>query len=720
MNYYPILKKVLSTLRLIDSPNETMDDNILNAARWALNDASFSFSAYQPTPLRPVLESLKKKESKHFRIAEKLSTTLSMPSVSPPELEKYFQQFKDALSKSSDNQLLTTFEIWASSIAVNSKYNDLSLYDFIKTTIGIGACLQEGNGKLRLAGGSISGIQTYLYDIISKNAAKLLKGRSFYLQLLADSLLDELLSTEKGFDLSHCHVVYSSGGGFYVLIPDTEGVESKFQDFANTVSEKVYDRHKTNLFVGFALTDSFDTNSEVNLIWDALFTKLNNQKCQRLNSIPQLMEDFFKPVELGGTRDKDPITNEEFEKESDKVKLFDGTEVMVSTKQQIDLGRDLRNAKYWVVSKTKINGLKETIKDPLDKFHYLEVDLPKGDFSGKTILSINDTSKGFPFVFYGGNRFPVFQFDKPDANGKIIHYKGEIMPFDELIDGEGFTRLGILRMDVDGLGAIFSEKDKIKSNHYELNWTRYVAVSRSLDQFFKGYLNVLQSQYADSSVIIYSGGDDLFLVGHWSSIMALAQDIYLKFKAWSCGNLTISGGLQLLPNKFPVMQGARMTDKAEKDAKSHSFKINTEGSKVFEKNAITLFGVPLNWETEFKIVNDLQKDIYNLIKAEKLNRSFIGKINIHAEAQKAYQYKRTLTPKWRWVMAYDFARLFERTKDNTAKDFINEMKNASVTNREKGNTNIINSKYTFLTLLQLSARWTEFRLRADDKNNSEN
>jgi CRISPR-associated protein Csm1 len=716
--HIPILKRLLQHLDLGQYGQNTEGGHLQEAAQWALNDATFLLHKYEITALRPVLETLKGGTSIHYIKPKKLSTDLAMPLDAPPEnLQSYLSQFKQALKEAKDEQLLSTLEVWASSIATSSKFNDLSLFDFIRATVGIAACLETGTKKLRLAGGSVSGIQTYLYDIISKNAAKLLKGRSFYLQLLTDSLLDELLHD---FDLTPCHIVYSSGGGFYVFMPDTEGVVERFTQFKQAISEKVYQRHKTNLFVEFALTESFNADEPINTLWDNLFTSLNKQKTQRLTSTPKLLDDFFNPVELGGTRDKDPITNEEFNDEDNIASLLDGTRVLLSTKQQIELGRDLRNATYWVTSDTQIGTQVATLKDPLGKFHYLEKELPKGDLSGKRILTINETDSVFPFVFYGGNRFPVFQFDKKDDKGKTIHYKGEIMPYDALIDGEGFTRLGILRMDIDGLGAIFSEKEKIQSATYGLNWTRYIAVSRCLDNFFKGYLNVLQAPHQDSSLIIYSGGDDLFLVGRWDTILTLAETIYEKFKAWSCGNLNISGGVQLLPNKFPVMQGANMTDAAEKAAKNHKFETNTEGVEIFDKNAITLFGVPLNWETEYPKVKALQELIFDFIQQDKLTRSFIGKVNMHAEAQNAYLTKRVKTPKWLWVMAYDFARLSERTKDSKARDFINDMKDASVTDREKGSDKKIKSKYPFLTLLQLASRWAELRNRALQENNSEN
>ncbi|MCB0642895.1 MAG: hypothetical protein KDC44_14705, partial [Phaeodactylibacter sp.] len=65
----------------------------------------------------------------------------------------------------------------------------ISFYDFAKSLAGIAVSLYEGeaenrNAPLLLIGGDLSGIQDFIYDIVSKTAAKNLKGRSFYLQLL--------------------------------------------------------------------------------------------------------------------------------------------------------------------------------------------------------------------------------------------------------------------------------------------------------------------------------------------------------------------------------------------------------------------------------------------------------------------------------------------------------------------------------------------------------
>jgi CRISPR-associated protein Cas10/Csm1 subtype III-A len=64
-----------------------------------------------------------------------------------------------------------------------------------------------------LVGGDISGIQKFIYTISSKGAARMLRGRSFYLQLLTEALLRYTL-VELG--LPYSNVIYSGGGHFYL------------------------------------------------------------------------------------------------------------------------------------------------------------------------------------------------------------------------------------------------------------------------------------------------------------------------------------------------------------------------------------------------------------------------------------------------------------------------------------------------------------------------
>ena len=691
------------------------------AAQWALSDNSFQLSQilpYQPTALKPVLATLKGNITNKYIPAELLTLEKGkmMPVETEPSSEKLIgqiEQLKDKLQlDKSETELLTLLEIYTSTLAVSKDYQDLVLFDFIKTTVGIARCLdfeKNQSKKLRLAGGTISGIQTYLYEIVSKNAAKLLKGRSFYVQLLADSLLEELLKQlfkDDSFELSSCNVIYASGGGFFVLIPDTPDIESTFKSFATKASEKIYAVHKTSLFTELAITEPFEFADEIDEVWKDIYKRLDALKYKRLNQHDLIWNDFFNDaIEVGGVKERDPITNEEL---VGTTRRRYGIKMLETTSQQLDLGKNLRNTTYWVTSKIN-KDTKDIFIDPFSTCHYLVNDWKKAP-KDSIIYKFNDIDASHPFTFYGGNKFPTFSeedISALDPNDPELHEVGDIKPFEYLVGNDPLKRLAILRMDVDGLGAIFS--DEIGKAPYRLNFTRYATTSRSLDYFFKGYLNTLQKPYEHTSIIIYSGGDDLFIVGKWSDVLQLAQRIQEEFSKWSCHNLTLSGGIVLLPSKFPIMQGARLAEDAEKKAKKH---ILPNGD---EKNAICLFDKSLNWESEFTIVHELFKKILNLINNRALNKSFLDKINSHASAEQFYSLAKnagkSVSPKWQWVMAYDMTRYRNTLKVEEAKDFIDLISKNAFLNMYNGQK--LNSNYSFLELLQIATRWVELQYRTD-------
>jgi CRISPR-associated protein Csm1 len=62
----------------------------------------------------------------------------------------------------------------------------------------------------------ISGIQQFIYTISSEKALKALRSRSFYLEIMMENLIDEIL--EK-IGLSRANLIYSGGGHCYILLP---------------------------------------------------------------------------------------------------------------------------------------------------------------------------------------------------------------------------------------------------------------------------------------------------------------------------------------------------------------------------------------------------------------------------------------------------------------------------------------------------------------------
>jgi CRISPR-associated protein Csm1 len=77
-------------------------------------------------------------------------------------------------------------------------------------------------------------------------------------------------------------------------------------------------------------------------------------------------------------------------------------------------------------------------------------------------------------------------------------------------------------------------------------------MSRSIDYIFSGYLNTIRQEFADdTSIIIYSGGLDLFSLLNGGSHQ-LAKQNHTDSKEFACGNpaFSVSGAIAILPPKF--------------------------------------------------------------------------------------------------------------------------------------------------------------------------
>jgi CRISPR-associated protein Csm1 len=93
--------------------------------------------------------------------------------------------------------------------------------------------------------------------------------------------------------------------------------------------------------------------------------------------------------------------------------------------------------------------------------------------------------------------------------------------------------------------------------------SRTAALSRQLSLFFKYHINQIleeseevlpgdKPQNGRRATIVYSGGDDLFIVGAWSDVVELALDLKHAFAKYTESTLTISAGIGLYQDSYPI------------------------------------------------------------------------------------------------------------------------------------------------------------------------
>ena len=90
-----------------------------------------------------------------------------------------------------------------------------------------------------------------------------------------------------------------------------------------------------------------------------------------------------------------------------------------------------------------------------------------------------------------------------------------------------------------------------------VNLFRAAAFSRQMSLFFKYHINgLLQGLWVS---IVYAGGDDVFLVGAWNHTLQAALRIQKHLRSYTCGALTISAGIAMFNEHYPIRAAAKQT-----------------------------------------------------------------------------------------------------------------------------------------------------------------
>ena len=590
-------------------------------------------------------------------------------------------------------------------------FPDVSLYDHLKTTAALAVCLydyrqsdaagsSENDCPFLLIGGDFSGIQSYIYQIVSKYAGKNLKGRSFFLRILSDAVVRYLL---KALHLFQANVVYNSGGSFYLIAPNTPFVTEKLQEAKKIIEEKFFATFGTALFVSIAsISVSKDellhkeNAQNLGTVWDEIFNRREKRKsCKFADLIENGYDKFFEPLMQGGDAQRDRITGEEFLPDEKRKKIAGDVLIKQNTYNQIALGIRLHDTDLMIVSEAELTYWHDKFAvNPADLgFYYYLAKEDEFTQSVDNVSIIRFNKPDFKYTVGGNNN--TYEFQLYGGN----EYYGQT--FEDMTENLNFSRLGVLRMDVDNLGRIFQSG----ITHNRASLARFAALSRSFDYFFSGYLNVIWKETdPDRSLIIYSGGDDLFVVGSWDSVIEISKKIYCDFREFTCynPNFGISGGIAIIPAKYPIMKGADESADEEKAAKNH-----TVTGLGLSKNSISLMDFPMNWETEFPVVESLKNE---LVKVG--NKTLLSKIMAHAANAgiNAHEIKNIKTY---WMLVYDLNRMKERIRSGILNALIDNCITEVYGNKRYLNGKYMETDYHSLELWAFAARWAELEIRKD-------
>lgn len=671
----------------------------------------------------------------------KLSPDHLFPSGDAPNdretKEKYAQLWRDfeAASKALTSETDETVYI-ESLLALMQQYTwcipsaywrsepDISLYDHSRMTAALAACLSvypdekiaemleslargepTKTSTALLVEGDISGIQRFIYQITSRGAAQMLRARSLYLQVLTEAAARYVL---RELGLTSTNLIYAGGGHFYLLAPPT--AFSELERIREYLVRTLLTHHDGDLFLAMGWT-SLGLNQPFFEGWKTLKRITSEDKRRRYGFMTanDLHRDVFAPRgwssndELGLRREE---REEQLNEEEPTRSVFNSS--------LIELGRKLPQAAFIVLTEhepktTTAAGFESVLA-------HLGTGLRLMDDDHTTVLASSLQIPVKRAVVLGMEDFPPDSLRKKEAqrlgvpvaasaryvvNVTPRDKSGNTVTFDNLQQvSAGIKRLGVLRMDVDDLGTLFRDVSGIGTV------TRIASLSFNLSLFFEGWIGNLCREInrtttrQDNEVIytVYSGGDDLFIVGSWDVLPGLAHRIRQDLRRFAAQNpsVHISAGITLHGGKYPLYQAAEDALDALETAK-----------ELPGKDALNFMHENVRWSEWQKLV-ELRDELQEIISSPRVGRSLLqsllGFYLDYKQALDGAQVNRTgqsqiVWGPWLWRSAYQFARLAERSDNKAAvMRFYEKLKE---------------NQFQGLALSGIAARWVEALTRQD-------
>lgn len=541
-------------------------------------------------------------------------------------LRKKFEE-KDPLSMSTE-ELLRILEdtlIYIPSSTNMEEVCDISLYDHVKMTGAVAAAMLRYFGSheihdykkacfsadakgyrdkkmFLLVSGDFSGIQKFIYRIPNKGAMRMLRGRSFYLEIGLENMIDTLL---EHIGLSRANLIYSGGGHFYMLTDNTDETKRVLSEGFENINRDLLTHFGTTLYLagGWAEASANDLMAADGSTAD-LFKKVSRsvseakQKRYDAGTRNELFteQSTYNAVTEGQREcglchrsiDEETLQDYEavhYEENGGEEQAAEAMKVCPVCNALYHLGKVLvEGDRILAVVNTELEKA-VPLPSPLDTPLWLaavsEDEAKK--LAKESMTHLYDINGSNTSEYMKARIWTADYAAKKDE--KILDFAKLAEQSGEGEEGKGIKRLGVLRADVDWLGAAFIAG--LPKTYATLS--RYAALSRSLAMFFKFiikkicekelpkgqkpfYLFQDKGDAPRNLHVVYAGGDDLFLVGAWDDLLEMAVDLRRTFDSYTNGKLSFSAGLGLFSPSYPISRMADLTGELEDIAKSQEGK----------------------------------------------------------------------------------------------------------------------------------------------------
>lgn len=550
------------------------------------------------------------------------------------------------------NLLLILFEkyLWCVPDFTGSPETDISLYNHLKDVAGISHALylntlESGeNKKLALIIGDIPGIQNYIFDVVYKKPAKILRGRSIYVQILTRIFASVFLDK---FGLTDVNLVMLAGGKFYILAPFQNDFSGKYDSAIEQIEKYLADNffYDLKFAAGFTPFDYRELKSKEitfgELIDRASYDLLKGRHKIFHNKL--IRDDNFKFVlpadyisQKEGISDsvKCCVTERPIRKGIlEKIYLSEGDPLTVDrqVKNEYDIGSFVTKGAVVVCLDSSYNVIKVRGIAKLDEIN--------SDYR----IIINPSLE--ELLDYDGDKRDLLKnchFIEV-ANYASLKDEKNVLDFQEMVKkNDGAEVLTLIKGDIDELGLLMSTGlfDKGEDAKDYTAISRTTTLSNHLKYFFSFFVNGFLKEWdvsrGDPSKIkeeekdqyaytVFAGGDDLMLITTQSASLKLVNEFNKHFTDFVCENpeVHISYSLTNFKDSTPVRIISDISERNQKRVKNY-YKNKQRDSFTSDKNknGIYLFDTPLKTKAIQGII-EWEKELIRLTEEKVITKGVI-------------------------------------------------------------------------------------------------
>lgn len=456
--------------------------------------------------------------------------------------------------------------------------------------------------------GDLSGIQDYLFDIAHEGGgqARRLRARSFFIQMLAECAA---LRVRRAVDWGPASVVFSGAGKFILsgptlTIDETARVQAERENLDRWLLAQAGGKLKLSLVldsVGGAPVEEYERamlalQREKLRPWGRIATVGG-----AWNSDVLVLDPLDIPCAICRHRRAEP----EFEEEDSETGAI--RRVCSRCHWDAEIGRKLPRMKWMV--------LQESVgKNELDVAGLSVILLPhppasprNGDLAAANLERPEDPPAGWP---------PDRVLLRRLARHIPSNQHGAPLEFSEIAQAaQGDNLLGVLKMDGDSLGVAMSSMLRGAPDLEGLG-----DFSRKLDDFVAGTLDAELRKPGWSKIYtIFAGGDDLLLVGPWSTLFEYAghaRELFMK--AFGKERLTISAGLAFFRPRRPIRRAAEEAERLLELAKTRSAPNAND-----PKDQMASFGQIWKWK-DHQAILDAGRRLAGWVDTRKAQRGWLN------------------------------------------------------------------------------------------------